>query len=140
MYKIYQIENLDNGEKYVGHTKQKMNLRLNQHKRTKKQRTSCKHFNWNNIKVDILEEFTESNFNDIRIKEREYIEKTENCVNKDRPIVTEEENKIKQREAKAKWGNPKYKCGCGSNIQIQEKARHNKTKRHITFLNTFLEC
>ena len=39
-----------------------------------------------------------------------------------------------------KWGNPKYKCGCGSNIQIQEKARHNKTKRHITFLNTFLEC
>ena len=133
MYKIYQIENLDNGEKYVGHTKQKMNVRLNQHRRKEKQKISCKNFNWNNIKVDILEEFNESNFNDIRIKERLYIEKTENCVNKDRPIVTEEENKIKHKEAKAKWGLPKYNCECGSTIQVQEKSRHFKSKKHITF-------
>ena len=139
MYKIYQIENLDNGEKYVGHTKQKMNVRLNQHRRKDKQRTSCKHFNWSNIKVDILEEFNESNFTDIRIKEREYIEKTENCVNKDRPIVSEEERKIKQKQAKGKWGIPNYKCVCGSDIQRQEKSRHEKSKRHITFLHTSLE-
>lgn len=132
--------NIDDGKFYIGHTNRELQKRINEHKCQRKTKTdssnriSCKDFNKDNLKFEILEEIKESDFNTIRIKERYYIELYPNCVNKDRPIITNEEMKKKAKESSNNWGLEKINCSCGTVIQKREKSRHERTKKHLKFI------
>ena len=39
----------------------------------------------------------------------------------------------KNRESILEYKRQKYNCGCGSCVSIGDKAKHNKTKRHMSF-------
>lgn len=92
-------------------------------------------------------------------RERYWIEfYGENAVNKYRPVITEEELKeykkewyennkeqlLKQkkeyrennREEIAKRMKEKYTCECGSTLRKAEKARHERSIKHQSFLQT----
>ena len=135
MFKIYKIINEDN-QIYIGSTKQKIQQRFSGHKYQIKKgisRCSLNHFNMNTARIELIEAFDCENMDEVKYKEREYIENTV-CVNKDRPIVTPDEKIEQVRFWKKTKGSVFYTCDCGSKIQIVEKARHERSKRHQKFI------
>ena len=76
-------------------------------------------------KQEYSKEYYENNKNVLIKKMKEYRE-----ANKDVMKQYYENNKdlIKERQSKP------YDCICGSEIQIHEKSRHLKTKKHINFI------
>ena len=131
MYSIYKICDLDTGKLYIGSTKQKINQRLNSHKYKSKKgisRCSCRDFNWDNVTIEEIELVEIEHLQ----RERYHINNIE-CVNKDRPIVTEEERKEKLRECTEKIkeeGKEKITCECGCIVTRNCLSRHRKTKKH----------
>ena len=140
MYKIYKILNED-GKIYIGSTKQNLNNRFSSHKcqiKSGKSRCSNKNFNMDTATIELIEEMNNCQRKDVLYRERYYIETTD-CVNTDLPIVSEQERKEKQKQACDKWKeNNRYniECECGAVIQNREIARHQKTKKHLNFINS----
>tara|TARA_R110000772_G_scaffold59324_2_gene134309 strand:+ start:3726 stop:4169 length:444 start_codon:yes stop_codon:yes gene_type:complete len=137
--KIYKITNED-GKVYIGSTGQSLLARFAAHKSAVKaniNQCTLKDFNMDTAKMELLEE-VEGSRESMLYREKHYMETTE-CVNKNRPIVTEEEKRIKLIEAAEAWrerlGYNEFICGCGSTIQVREKARHFKTGKHLNFIN-----
>jgi hypothetical protein len=53
---------------------------------------------------------------------------------------TERNQKCKEYYAKnCNKGTENYLCGCGSDIKVREKGPHEKTKKHLTYLNSLVE-
>lgn len=114
MYKIYQIINID-GQRYVGSTKQKLQRRYKQH---------ITSMNNPNIKRKCKSTIVLSKPNTILFienttkeqllhRERYWIERLSNVVNKERPVITEKERKSNAknwRQERIKyqktWGDP----------------------------------
>ena len=94
--KIYKITD-DENNIYIGSTTQKyLSSRLQQHKaHTKKNRiTTNKLVNPDTWNIQLLEQFECNDINELRTKERQYIENN-NCINKNIPTRTQKErNKI----------------------------------------------
>jgi predicted GIY-YIG superfamily endonuclease len=94
MYKIYQIINID-GERYVGSTKQKLQRRYRQHitdlnnPNVKRKCTSSIVLSKPNTIV-LIENATEKQKLQ---RERYWIERLSNVVNKVRPVITKQEGK-----------------------------------------------
>ena len=137
---IYKITNEDD-QVYIGSTSQPIKKRFLTHKSAVKQnisKCSLKHFNMDTAKLELVEQVSGSK-RDMLFREKYHIENTE-CVNVNRPIVTDEERKQKANEARAEWianvGLNTYQCSCGSTIQIRETARHQKTSKHLNFINS----
>ena len=152
---VYKITD---GEKvYYGSTIKTLKKRLFLHKYT---HNNCetRHMNKDNMTIELIEEVEDEE--QLKWRERYYIENNE-CVNKYIPIRTEEEriqyqktyndgrymrNKEKYRQynhdnkelIKQRKTIP-YHCECGSLIQITEKSRHFKSKKHIKFINNIDE-
>jgi predicted GIY-YIG superfamily endonuclease len=85
---------------YIGSTKRKLNDRISQHKSAYKNNNgltkSVEILKNEDYQVIILEEFEINTLDELKnqyLKEREYIEKELNCINKNIPIRTEEEIK-----------------------------------------------
>ena len=59
--------------------------------------------------------------------------KANQCVNKTIPLRTKKEyyDEVYKEIALAH-----YTCQCGSSVCVQDKNRHNKTKKHLEFLKT----
>ena len=137
--KIYKITNED-GKVYIGSTGQSLLARFAAHKSAVKaniNQCTLKDFNMDTAKMELLEE-VEGSRESMLYREKHYMETTE-CVNKNRPIVTEEEKRIKlieaaEAETNKKW-NIKYECDCGSIILKKAKSRHCKSKKHLNFIN-----
>jgi predicted GIY-YIG superfamily endonuclease len=106
MYKIYQIINID-GERYVGSTKQKLQRRYKQHNTSmnnpniKRQCTSKNVLSKPNT-ILFIENTTKEQ---VLHRERYWIEKLSNVVNKVRPVINEEEGIIKAK----KWRQERIK-------------------------------
>jgi len=113
MYKIYQIINID-GLRYVGSTKNKLQRRYKQHitsNANPKQRVCSSEIVLSKPNTILLIE----NTTEERVLEREryWIERLNNVVNKVKPVITEEENKKYRKnwrqdriEYQKTWGEP----------------------------------
>jgi hypothetical protein len=97
--KIYKIIDLTNGDVYIGSTIQG-NLTRPCHK--------CHDFyigrNYDNCKIIVMETFNYITYEEVLWKEREWIDKTD-CINKNRPIITEEERKEMKLNNAIKWND-----------------------------------
>ena len=97
--KIYKIIDTSNGNVYIGSSKQKGFYRpLN------KTHEFYENRNFDDCDVTVVETFTYKTKQDILWKERGWIEKT-NCINKNLPILTDEERKQQKLDNAINWNN-----------------------------------
>ncbi len=159
--KIYKLINLDDGLIYIGSTIQTLPQRKTQHKSHKN--TETKNFNFNNIEMSLIKNIICNSILELHKEEQKYINEYD-CVNNRKSFLTEEEkkeyrlNNNKKQNEKRKLLKPvsngektysniyqlnrskKITCECGKVIAKSSYHKHIKTKKHITFLNTALEC
>ena len=132
--RIYKIEG--GGKIYIGSTTQTLKKRLKNHKskateESRKNTPLYKHFNaigWDNATIELL---IEDEFSDKRAMfERERCEiekynKTAECLNSDRPVITTEEKRLRDREygMRRRMKNPEHEYN-----RVAEWRRNNPDK------------
>ncbi|CAJ0990534.1 GIY-YIG [Cafeteriavirus-dependent mavirus] len=157
--RIYKLHSTDHDDVYYGSTKHPLNQRLSQHKYNFKRWTikggGCptsriifeNSLSPENVKVDLIEEATESNFLE---RERFYIQNN-SCVNKNIPSRTVKEyckqyyqdnreqllEKIKEyNQTNKEKLRKKNICElCGGSFTHENKSHHLKSKKHQSALN-----
>jgi hypothetical protein len=162
--KIYKIESHVGPKIYIGATiKNRLSQRMASHRADYKYWKSGKctkttsydlfdEYGVENCKIVLLESCPCNNKDELASKEAEYIRKFD-CVNKVIPDRTSQEyrkqyyidnkeeineykktyreiNKDKIKEQKS----VPFKCDCGSCFRIDDKARHERTKKHLNYL------
>ena len=154
---IYQIGSPLTPLVYIGSTCKKINKRLQQHKSSYKQYLEgtygyCRSFDIFELDQDCKIKLIEVCDADVRAeRERWWIDNTENTTNKCLPGRTHNEsvsnykknNKNKIYEYRLEYCknnkdkiNEKFDCKCGINYTYSNKARHEKTQKHLIFLCT----
>ena len=156
--KIYKIEPIcdhDEGDIYIGSTtKQYLSQRMEYHRRDYKKykkgdlkriMTSFKLFDkygLDNCDIVLLEFVNATCKEDLHKKEAHYI-KSMRCVNKIVPLRTKTEYNAEHKEESKKYYQDnkehyleKINCECGSIVSRTHISRHNKTKKHIEYLNS----
>jgi predicted GIY-YIG superfamily endonuclease len=150
--KIYKIVNNVDDKIYVGSTIQPLYKRINQHRKRyykpdMNQYSSCELFDAygiENCNICLIEEIEVHNVEEQRKIEREWYDKLiDVSVNKRKPFVSTEENVELSKLYNAKIYHNKYNtikerrkelgkytCECGSCIDVVEKTRHHKSKKH----------
>jgi len=150
--KIYKICSKQTDKIYVGSTTQTIEHRFFEHKTTyhqyqKNKRnylTSFEIIKFGDAYVELIENFPTDNKNDLRTREKFYIENN-NCVNQNIPIRTPEEiqaqnkqwyeqNKNRQIDKQREKDKIEIKCDCGGKYRHSNKADHLKTKKHLRFI------
>ena len=142
--KIYKIVDHTTGNIYVGSTKQKyLSQRLENHRRKYKSclqgyqdyTSSFKILENGNYDIVLLENVNCETKDQLFKRERFYIESLE-CVNKTTAGRTKKEYHEANKESLNKIRLKIIECECGSSIQTCEKARHYRSKKHQTFINS----
>ena len=138
---VYKIISDNVNSVYIGSTTKPLKFRLSQHNSALKHYlntqnryiSSIEVLIFGSCKIELIEEYQYNNINDLRKRERHYIETTPNCINKQIPtLATKTKNYQRVREMHIR----PYKCDiCNTTIQITEKSRHNKSIRHISNIN-----
>ena len=161
--KIYKL--VGGGLTYYGSTCNELRIRLHQHKQKNNLCKSKQLFDTGDkVEIILVEKYPCNDKMELHKRERYYIENNE-CINKYIPLRTlieskknwiennkdkytegyknyyinnkqkykvyEEKNKDKIRQRKSE----KITCDCGSIIRKGEISRHNKSKKHIQFIN-----
>ena len=154
--KIYKIVNDIDDRIYIGSTKQPLYKRMCEHRTYFKQGIKdCESYSLfdrygiENCHIYLIEEIEVHTREEQLKTEREWYDRLVNViVNKRKPFATKEERvervrlydktnihhlrsiKIKRRKELGK-----YTCECGSFIDVVEKTRHCKSKKHQDFIN-----
>jgi len=151
--KIYKMT-CETGKVYIGSTVKPLKKRLCIHKG---KYNVCETKDFINPKIELIESYPCETKQQLLWRERELIEKNE-CVNKLRPIITDEEKHINKKKSRTAWDNrnkemlkdkkshwyqenkerinQKFKCECGSNFIYRNKVQHLKTKKHQAFVSS----
>ena len=149
--KIYKIVNDEMPNMvYYGSTCNTLTKRLNAHKNISSTCKSAKElFEYGKPQMILVEKYACNDIDELRQRERFYIENNE-CVNLKIPGRTASEASSAYREknrtdlrlknniqyAKNKETiNKKFDCDCGGKYTYQHKARHEKTKKHLKYIN-----
>ena len=132
---------------YYGSTIMPLTRRLTCHKSPSNNCATNK-LNRDNLTIELVSWVED--VEQLKVREKWFIENNE-CVNIILPFTTKEEklaqhrvissnyyyaNKEKTMAANKRWRAHPYNCPCGSNITNGEKCRHNKSKKHINYINS----
>jgi len=138
---VYKIISDNVNSVYIGSTTKPLKFRLSQHNSALKHYlntqnryiSSIEVLIFGSCKIELIEEYQYNNINDLRKRERHYIETIPNCINKQIPtLATKTKNYQRVKEMHIR----PYKCDiCNTTIQITEKSRHNKSMKHISNIN-----
>ena len=152
--KIYKLINNVDDKIYIGSTCNTLRQRKDEHKRKSKTKNFkvYNHLNeagWENVVIILIEKYPCNNFEELRIKEQEYIDKFNPELNdksaKQTPKQYYEKNKEQinnwnknyQKENKEqiiKWKKEMTECECGGKYSNNHKSRHMKTKKHLKYI------
>ena len=150
---IYKIEHIDSPELlYVGSTTDFIR-RKSQHKQycnnINEKAYNCKLYrlirdngNWDSFKCMIIKEFPCNNRTELIIEEEKYRKELQKSLNTLKSHRTIEEKKDYQKhyhevnkEQISEMKKEKLTCSCGSIFRISNKSHHEKTLKHINFIN-----
>ncbi len=154
--KIYKIYSDKTDLIYIGSTTQELYRVLNNHKNKYIRQTNKLLEIDENIKIKLIKYCSCKSKKELKLEQQKYIKENEgNYLNDDK---TEEEIKEQNKEKQKKWkeenkeeikekskiyreknkekNKEKYKCICGSEILKRHKNRHEKSKKHIKFINS----
>ena len=90
---------------------------------------------WDNWDMVLIEEVKVNSKLELHKKEREFIELLKPSLNIAIPTRTVKEYKEDNKETIKEKRKGKITCECGSVYGKRDKARHNKTKKHINYMN-----
>jgi hypothetical protein len=99
---VYKISCNKTGKNYFGSTTQSLAKRQSLHKMNNNSSSSKEIIDLGDWKIEIVEEVTYDDKSDLLNRERHYIEMNV-CVNKNRPIITNEERKEQSKKNMRKW-------------------------------------
>ena len=145
-YYVYKLFNPDYPEFYIGSTKD-LKERKRCHKKACNTENSLKynykvyqyireHGGYSSWKYEILEHIRNSiNIIELRNVERKYIEELKPGLNSDIPNRTHDEYMTKYREDNKERINKKFNCVCGGKYTRSNKAKHEKSRKHLNFIN-----
>lgn len=156
--KIYKLICNTTGLTYYGHTtKEYLSQRLDSHRNDcrrwlngkKNYVTAFKIIKNNNYDIILVELYPCGSINELKSRERYYIENNE-CVNKYIPLRTDQEyrndNKEKQKAQNIIWyqknkeaicnkGKEKVECICGKTLSKNTMYNHKKSKAHLNYVS-----
>ena len=97
---------------------------------------------WDNWRMVILEDIGDVSLTQARIKEEEHRVNLNANLNSQRCYTTEEQKKEYNKnygrpdpEYKKKYRQLKFKCECGREVILDNKAQHQKSKIHLKNIN-----
>jgi len=105
-----------------------------------------------NVLITLVESYSCNNRAELEAKERHYI-LSNNCCNKNIPTRTKKEynkeyqqlniDQIKEHKKEyyklnAEKIKEKQTCECGGKYTISSKSKHNRTTKHINYMNTII--
>jgi hypothetical protein len=134
--KIYKIVDNTSRKVYVGSTcEDTLAKRLSKHVDSYKRHlkgnynnvTSFQILSNENYDIILIENYPCNNKDELRARERYWIENTDFCVNKNIPTRTREE-----------LDNMKVKCDCGATTLRRCVTKHLRTPKHQRYLNRLL--
>jgi hypothetical protein len=129
--RIYKITSPQTDTVYIGSTTQTLQKRLSKHKSDYKQYqngkvnyiSSYEILKYGDAKIELIDENKYETMTELQYKEREYIELHKNAVNKQKPLLKENERDY--------YDIYRCKCDCGGSYINKHKAKHNRTKKHM---------
>lgn len=138
--RIYRLSG--GGRFYIGSTSLTLEERLREHKSfsTKmksKQIPVYAHFTslgWEGVSIELIRECDYETNRDLLKVEREELDKVRDdplCLNKNRPYITREENRVRVKETAAKW-NQEHKDRARERLQTWREANPEKVKEQRT--------
>jgi hypothetical protein len=130
--KIYKLWSPQGNEIYIGSTVNSLAKRLSQHKSYRDCNSKYLFENYNDVRIELIEEYPCDNKIQLNKKEGEHI-RNNTCLNRCIPGRTKKEREKKYRENNKEHLNKKFVCECGGKYTHQNKAAHSKTKIHIDF-------
>ena len=130
--KIYKLWSPQGNEIYIGSTINPLSKRLAQHKSYRDCNSKYLFENYNDVRIELIEEYPCDNKIQLNKKEGEHI-RNNTCLNRCIPGRTKKEREKKYRENNKEHLNKKFVCECGGKYTHQNKAAHSKTKIHIDF-------
>lgn len=153
--KIYKIVCNVTNEQYIGSTKEKyLSRRLQRHKyhyteclidKKRRKMSSFSIIQRGNFDIILIEKYPCDSKYELEKRERYYIENND-CVNKNVPTRTTKEKRKAEPEKykeidkkfnkkKSEKNKEKYKCECGSTLRKDHKKRHEKSQKHIDYID-----
>ena len=89
-----------------------------------------------NFKFKILEEPDVITYRQLHARERHYVDKLKPALNKQVPNRTNKQHYVDNRNRIIEQKKQKVICCCGRSYTKSVKARHNKTKFHINYIDS----
>lgn len=169
--KIYRLVATGTLDVYIGSTCGNLNQRLWHHNYSasnEKQRktSSCKLYeDGRTVAIELVENFPCANNEELKLRERYWIENTPNCINTNVPGRTWKERwaanptyaerhkeymkepaqvqKRKELRATDEWKAKEkarraeeYTCECGAVVTVHSKGKHLKSKKHLDLMTS----
>jgi len=138
--KIYKLVH-DDKVIYVGSTISKLNKRFVEHKGKSKRNPDRKIYKfisnvgWNNVNIELIENFNCNNKKELELRERYYIELLKPDLNHNIPTRTTKEYHEEYYQNNKQTLTERFLCDCGQQYTKTHKARHEKTKIHQNYIN-----
>ncbi len=156
IYKLWSPQG-EEDEIYIGATCDELRKRKNLHKYSKDCKSNILFEKYDDVKIELLEEYSCNSKAELNKKEGEYI-RNNKCLNRNIPNRTKKEynkeyneqnkEKIKQYRENNKEKIAQYKkeyreknnlkekitCNCGCIVVKKNLARHQKTSKHIKLM------
>ena len=135
--KIYKLWSLEGDDIYIGSTTQSLAVRKAEHKRKDTCYSKILFEKYDDVKIELIEEYPCKNKMELNKREGYYIRNNE-CVNKSIAGRTKKEYDKKYREENKEKISEKRSqiitCECGCEISIRNLAQHKHSKKHINFI------
>ena len=132
--KIYKLVNNVDDKIYIGSTCGTLRLRKSKHKSELKNkkypnRNVYKHLKevgWENVEIILIENYECKCKDELHARERYWIDELKPELNKCRTTITDVERKEYYRQ--------KFNCECGGKYRKDNKTNHEKTKKHLKYI------
>lgn len=145
--KIYRLVATGTDMVYIGSTCGNLSQRLWHHNYafgnpdSQKQTMACKLYeDGRTVAIELIEAFPCETKDQLLARERHWLEATPTAINRNTPggLGWKEARARRQEEHDAymaEYRQLEYTCECGAEISKAEKARHERSKKHLDFLN-----
>ena len=141
--KIYRLVATGTEQVYIGSTCGTLEQRMWHHNYavanpdTQKQTTACTLYEGGRtVAIELVEAFPCESIEQLRERERYWLEQTPTAVNRNTPggLGWKEARARRQEDHDAymaEYRTIDYTCECGANIKRAEKARHERSQKHL---------
>ena len=132
IYKLWSPQGTED-EIYFGSTCDELRYRKNGHKNKRDCKSKILFEKYDDVRIEIIEEYPCNNKEELNKKEGEYI-RNNKCLNQVIPGRTKKEYNKEYNEKNNEKNKEKVTCECGCIITKIQLTRHKKSNKHIKLM------